>query len=136
MVENIAPHFAYQLQFRSGNLEDVIFSKEDIEKFLSALYGGRTDDRDVAFDAEYGVLLDRMELVRPSPLLSEVVSLFLPFSYERREWDGDANVDDIQELEYYANEFSRNGLRGPCMFHPYSRYRPIPSVKIILTNIQ
>ena len=74
MVENIAPHFAYQLQFRSGNLEDVIFSKEDIEKFLSALYGGRTDDRDVAFDAEYGVLLDRMELVRPSPLLSEVVS--------------------------------------------------------------
>lgn len=118
MVENIAPHFAYQLQFRSGNLEDVIFSKEDIEKFLSALYGGRTDDRDVAFDAEYGVLLDRMELVRPSPLLSEVVSLFLLSSYERREWDGDANVDEIQELEYYANEFSRNGLRGPCMFQP------------------
>ncbi|GLB12010.1 hypothetical protein AtubIFM57258_009287 [Aspergillus tubingensis] len=93
MVENIAPHFAYQLQFRSGNLEDVIFSKEDIEKFLSALYGGRTDDRDVAFDAEYGVLLDRMELVRPSPLLSEV------------------------ELEYYANEFSRNGLRGPLNWY-------------------
>lgn len=118
MVENIAPHFAYQLQFRSGNLEDVIFSKEDIEKFLSALYGGRTDDRDVAFDAEYGVLLDRMELVRPSPLLSEVVSLFLLASYERREWDVEANVDDIQELEYYATEFSRNGLRGPCMFQP------------------
>ncbi|RAH58242.1 epoxide hydrolase [Aspergillus piperis CBS 112811] len=117
MVENIAPHFAYQLQFRSGNLEDVIFSKEDIEKFLSALYGGRTDDRDVAFDAEYGVLLDRMELVRPSPLLSEVVSLFLLASYERREWDAEANVDDIQELEYYANEFSRNGLRGPLNWY-------------------
>ena len=74
MVDNIAPHFAYQLQFRSGELEDIVYTKEDIKRFLSALYGGRTDDRDVAFDAEYGVMLDRMDLVRPSPLLSEVVS--------------------------------------------------------------
>lgn len=96
MVENIAPHFAYQLQFRSGNLEDVIFSKEDIEKFLSALYGGRTDDRDVAFDAEYGVLLDRMELVRPSPLLSEVVSCpYLLVSLRRKRGkDVNANMDN------------------------------------------
>lgn len=24
----------------------------------------------------------------------------------------------MQELEYYATEFSRNGLRGPCMSYP------------------
>jgi hypothetical protein len=52
---------------------------------LSALYGGRTDDRDVAFDAEYGVLLDRMELVRPSPLLSEVVSCPYSTAIQRRQ---------------------------------------------------
>lgn len=76
-VATIAPHFAYQLQFRSGELENVICSEEDIKKFLSALYGGRTEDRQVGFNAGEGVLLDIMAKLRPSKLLSEQVSTIL-----------------------------------------------------------
>ncbi|EAW14544.1 alpha/beta fold hydrolase [Aspergillus clavatus NRRL 1] len=89
----IAPHFTYQLQFKSGELEKAIQSEEDIKKFLCALYGGRTDTGEVAFDAGLGVLLENMFRVRPSRLLSE------------------------EELEYYAREFSRNGLRGPLNWY-------------------
>lgn len=74
-VSTIAPHFAYQLQFRSGELENAILSEEDIKKFLSALYGGRTEDREVGFDAQVGVLLENLSRLRPSRLLNEEVCL-------------------------------------------------------------
>ncbi|PYH45625.1 alpha/beta-hydrolase [Aspergillus saccharolyticus JOP 1030-1] len=112
-TRKIAPHFGYQLQFRSGALERALQSKERIARFLSALYGGLTvgggdsvsdeggggGDADVddepapAFDAEVGVLWDRLERVGASRLLSE------------------------EELEYYATEYARNGLRGPLNWY-------------------
>ncbi|KAA8648145.1 hypothetical protein EYZ11_002689 [Aspergillus tanneri] len=93
MVQKVAPHFAYQLQLSSGELEAPTRTKEGIKKFLSALYGGRTAEREVAWDAELGILLDKMERILPSKLLSE------------------------EELEYYATEFARHGLRGPCNWY-------------------
>lgn len=91
MVRTVAPHFRYQLQFASGDLEKVIRSKDEIKQFLSALYGGRTPQGEFGFDAEQGVLLDRVPRLKRSRLLSE------------------------EELEYYAEEFARNGIHGPCM---------------------
>lgn len=90
MVRTVAPHFRYQLQFASGDLEKVIRSKEEIKQLLSALYGGRTPQGEVGFDAEEGVLLDRVPRLKRSRLLSE------------------------EELEYYAEEFAKNGIHGPC----------------------
>ena len=112
-VATIAPHFAYQLQFRSGELENAIRSEEDIKKFLSALYGGRTEDREVGFDAQVGVLLETLSRLRPSRLLNEEVcqSIYVP----RMNF-----ADNKQELDYYAKEFSRNGLNGPCTSLPHS----------------
>lgn len=72
-VATIAPHFAYQLQFRSRELEHAIRTEDDVKKFLSALYGGRTDDGQIAFYAEEGVILENMFRLRPSKLLSEEV---------------------------------------------------------------
>jgi hypothetical protein len=72
-VKTVAPHFAYQIQLKSGDLEPVIRTEEDIKKFLSALYGGRTDKGEVAFDAGLGILLDKMFEVKASKLLSEEV---------------------------------------------------------------
>ncbi|KAE8313350.1 Alpha/Beta hydrolase protein [Aspergillus transmontanensis] len=89
MVERIAPHFYYQLQFISGELNKYVETKEDIKRFLSAMYGGRTPENEMAFDAELGILPDKLARVLPSELLSE------------------------EELEYYAEEFSRNGFHGP-----------------------
>ncbi|KAJ5159581.1 uncharacterized protein N7482_006585 [Penicillium canariense] len=75
LVRNAAPHFAYQLQFASGDLEKVIHSKTDIRQFLCALYGGRTEKGEVGFDAEKGVLLDKVSALKPSRLLSEEITI-------------------------------------------------------------
>lgn len=75
LVRNAAPHFAYQLHFKSGELEKVIQSKSDIRQFLTALYGGRTEAGEVGFDAHKGVLVDKLGGLRPSKLLSEEVGL-------------------------------------------------------------
>lgn len=96
MVSTVAPHFRYQIQFASGDLEKVIQSKTEIKQLLCALYGGRTPQGEFAFDAEQGVLLDKLARLRPSRLLSE------------------------EELEYYAGEFARNGIHGPCMLFRFS----------------
>ncbi|KAJ6133910.1 hypothetical protein N7523_000232 [Penicillium sp. IBT 18751x] len=93
LVANAAPHFAYQIQFASGNLEQVIRSKSEIRQFLSALYGGKTETREPGFDAEKGVLLDKLPHLKPSRLLSE------------------------EELDYYATEFARNGIHGPLNWY-------------------
>ncbi|KAJ5690685.1 hypothetical protein N7462_005077 [Penicillium macrosclerotiorum] len=93
LVRTAAPHFTYQLQFASGDLEKVIRSKGEIKQFLSSLYGGRTAKGEFGFDAEKGVLLDRLSDLKPSRLLSE------------------------EELEYYSTEFARNGIHGPLNWY-------------------
>jgi hypothetical protein len=75
LVRTAAPHFGYQLQFKSGELEKVIRSKGDIRQFLLALYGGRTEGGEVGFDAHKGVLVEKVAGLKPSKLLSEEVSL-------------------------------------------------------------
>lgn len=75
MVRTVAPHFAYQLQFASGDLEKVFKSKAEIKQFLSALYGGKTTKGEFGFEAEKGVLLDKAMDLKPSRLLSEDVSI-------------------------------------------------------------
>jgi hypothetical protein len=76
MVERIAPHFYYQLQFINGELDEYVQTKEDIKRFLSAMYGGRTTENEVAFDAELGILPEKMARVLPSELLSEEVRFY------------------------------------------------------------
>jgi hypothetical protein len=91
LVRTAAPHFAYQLQFASGELEKVIQYEDDIRQFLLALYGGRNDRGEVGFDAHHGVLVDRLGGLKRSKLLAE------------------------DEVEFYVREFGRSGVRGPRM---------------------
>lgn len=49
-----------------------------MKKFLSALYGGRTDDGQVGFYVEEGVILQNLLRLRPSKLLSEEVGIISP----------------------------------------------------------
>ncbi|CEL08801.1 hypothetical protein ASPCAL11946 [Aspergillus calidoustus] len=93
MVEKVTPHFAYQLHFISGELEEVVHTKDDHKQFLITLYGGRTEKREFAFDVHKGVDLELLRRVRPSWLLND------------------------DELEYYAWEFARHGLRGPLNWY-------------------
>ncbi|KAJ5468978.1 hypothetical protein N7475_006730 [Penicillium sp. IBT 31633x] len=93
LVRTVAPHFAYQLHFASGELEKVIRSKAEIRQFLLALYGGRTEAGESGFDANKGVLVDKLGGLKLSRLLSE------------------------EELEFYSNEFARSGVHGPLNWY-------------------
>lgn len=92
LVSTRFPNFAYQLQFAGKELEERIKTKEDIRQFLLALFGGRTGERGPGFDVKKGVLLENLGKLGKSGLLSE------------------------EELDYYVDEFSRNGVHGPREF--------------------
>lgn len=93
LVRTRAPHLAYQLQFKSGELEKAIRTKDEIRQFLVALYCGKTPDGELGFNARKGVLLDKMMRLRPSRLLGK------------------------EELDYYTEEFARNGIHGPSNWY-------------------
>ena len=113
MVSTLTPHFAYQLQFSSGEVERAVRTKDEIRGVLCALYGGRTEDGKFGFDAREGVFLGLLGRLRRSRLLSEEVCSRYP---RRSNLDDEMRVllTDGQELEYYTNEFARNGIHGPC----------------------
>jgi pimeloyl-ACP methyl ester carboxylesterase len=95
LVEKRLPNFRYQEHFASGELEERLRSKDEIKAFLNAMYGARTEEGEVAFQAEGRVDLDLLCSGRlgRTPLLSE------------------------DELEYYAREYERHGLRGPLNWY-------------------
>jgi len=99
VLVNFLPTLGYQLQFGSkeGIIESVTKDKAGIRNFLNALYGGETSDGKVAMTAEKGVDLDLMSSLKRSPFVSE------------------------DELDYYVEEYSRNGLAAPCNYY---RNRP------------
>ncbi len=76
MVAKITPHFAYQLHFVSGDIEKEVHTKDDHKLFLTALYGGRTEKKEFAFDVHKGVDMEKLKQLRRSRLLSEEVWLF------------------------------------------------------------
>lgn len=80
------------LQFGSedGVIESHTQSKEGIRLFLNSLYGGLTQDGKKAITAASGIDFECLPQLSASKLLDE------------------------EEMNYYVNEFSRNGLRGPC----------------------
>lgn len=75
MIEKVTPHFAYQLHFASGDIEKEVHTKDENKQFLSALYGGRTEKKEFAFDVRKGVDMDKLKQLRRSRLLSEEVCL-------------------------------------------------------------
>ncbi|KAL1965707.1 hypothetical protein VTN77DRAFT_5207 [Rasamsonia byssochlamydoides] len=93
LVKTRMPNFAYQLQFKSGELEKAISTRDEIRQFLIALYGGRTDDGRAGFNVSQGVLLENLKELKPSRLLS------------------------MEEIDYYADEFARHGIHGPLNWY-------------------
>ncbi|KAL4871153.1 hypothetical protein BDV12DRAFT_206959 [Aspergillus spectabilis] len=119
MVEKVTPHFAYQLHFISGEIEAAVRTKDDHKQFLVAMFGGRTEEKEFSFDVNRGVDLEIMRRVKPSWLLSE------------------------EELEYYAWEFNRHGLRGPLNWYRTRKINyddelslPTGSIKVPVLFIQ
>lgn len=93
-VATILPNFGYQLHFASGEIERECASPVGIRQFLMNTFGARTPNGDFAFSAEKGIDLDKQKTITtPSRILSE------------------------RELDFYVQEYSRHGLRGPLNWY-------------------
>lgn len=75
VVRTRLPNFAYQLQFKSGEVEKAVKTKEEIKQFLLALYGGRTEDGQWGFSTEKGILFDRLGKLSLSRLVEDEVCI-------------------------------------------------------------
>ena len=94
LVATALPNFGYQLHFASGELETECASPQGIRQFLINTFGGKTSNGEFAFSAEKGVDVVKMrEMKTPSRILSN------------------------EELDFYVQEYSRHGLRGPLNWY-------------------
>ncbi|KAF4121315.1 alpha/beta hydrolase fold [Geosmithia morbida] len=95
------PNFRYQLQFKSGKLEEELRTPERIGQFLNALYGGRTDDGQMGFSTDEGAILDMLPKLNQSPLVSR------------------------EELDFIVGRYvlqKEPQLRGPCNWYRTAKY--------------
>jgi soluble epoxide hydrolase/lipid-phosphate phosphatase len=84
------PTLGYQIQMASGQVEQKLKTKDDMKAFFNAFYLGTTPEGLPGFSLNNGLNFDLVHKVRKSPILS------------------------TQDLEYYATEYVRHGLKGPC----------------------
>lgn len=108
LVKGPAPQFGYQLQLASGEVEPKISSREDIRQFLRGMYGGRGPNGEVVFSPQKGVLFENIPKVGPSPIISDKVR---PVA---KDCCSGETSSSRQEIDYYADQWSRTGLHGPC----------------------
>lgn len=89
-----APNFKYQQQLASGKAEEIINKTPDgIRHFLNGMYGGRTPEGKHMFAPTVGVLEENLARVDKAALVSQ----------------------DI--IDFYVQEYSRNGMHGPCNWY-------------------
>jgi soluble epoxide hydrolase/lipid-phosphate phosphatase len=93
LIKVALPNFTYQLQLRGPDVENAIQGKEKLREFFNAMYGGRGPNGEAGFDPMQGVLLDRLPNLNPTPLLSS------------------------EELDFYTEQYSRNGMHGPLNWY-------------------
>ena len=84
------PNFGYQLQFADGKLEEKIASREQIKQMLNAMHGGWCPNKERGFDVQHGLYLEKLPRLEHTKLV------------------------DRETLDYYADEYARHGMHGPC----------------------
>ncbi|OLN83675.1 Bifunctional epoxide hydrolase 2-like protein 5 [Colletotrichum chlorophyti] len=86
-------NFKYQLQLRGQEAEEGLQKPEVIRQFLQGIYGGHGPNGELAFTTDRGVVWENLDKIGPSPLLSK------------------------EEIEYYAENFTKSGFRGPLNWY-------------------
>jgi soluble epoxide hydrolase/lipid-phosphate phosphatase len=94
MTRTALPNFRYQLQLAGPDVQARIQGTEKIRQFLNAMYGGSGKTAGlVGFTAEEGVVFENLAHLRRTRLLTAA------------------------ELDFYAAEYSRTGMRGPLNWY-------------------
>ncbi|OTA84418.1 hypothetical protein M434DRAFT_36476 [Hypoxylon sp. CO27-5] len=88
------PNFRYQLSIVAGAVEAAIGdSPEKLASFVNGALDGTTPEGEPLFDPQNGIHTNRLTRIGASPLLDQTM------------------------LDYYVQEHSRHGLRGPCNWY-------------------
>ena len=93
LVATRLPNFRYQLEYASGVMEERIRTKADIRQYLSGSFLARGPNGEVIATAHDGMHWDVVPKLGKSPLL------------------------DDTEMNYYVQEYVRNGLNGPLNWY-------------------
>ncbi|OCK75699.1 alpha/beta-hydrolase [Lepidopterella palustris CBS 459.81] len=88
LVKGPLPQFGYQLQLAGVEVEAKIQSKEKIRQFLNGMYGGKGPNGELAFDPAKGLLFENLPKLGKGKFFSD------------------------KELDYYVDQYSRNGMHG------------------------
>ncbi|KAJ6781388.1 hypothetical protein PWT90_04334 [Aphanocladium album] len=94
--KGILRNFTYQLQLRGPDVEAKIQGRDQLRKFLNAMYGGQGPNGEAGFKVTQGVVFENLDCLGPSPLLSK------------------------EELDFYADEYARQAapeMRGPLNWY-------------------
>ncbi|KUI59831.1 Bifunctional epoxide hydrolase 2 [Cytospora mali] len=90
----LLPNFRYQIQLSGPDVEREIGSDPaKIRGLLAGIYGGEGSGGDHVFTTDHGVHFDRLDKFTKSTLL------------------------DDEELDFYVEQYSRNGIRGPVNWY-------------------
>lgn len=92
IVKSKWPNFRYQLHLASGEVETHIQTKESIRQFLNAVYGGVGPNGEIGIDVTGGTKFEDLHSL------------------------GKTTVMDAETLQYYAEQYARNGMHGTCKF--------------------
>ena len=92
LVERL-PNFKYQLQLAGPDAEREVVGPTRIRGLLAGLYGGRGPNGERAFTITKGAIFENLEKIKESPMASK------------------------EELDYYVQEYCRNGMRGPLNWY-------------------
>lgn len=92
IVKSKWPNFRYQLHLASGEVEKHIQSKKSIWQFLNACYGGKGPNGEFGIDVTGTTKFEDLHKL------------------------GKAIVITAEMLDYYAEQYARNGMHGTCKF--------------------
>lgn len=87
------PSLRYQLQLAGPDVEAGLVGRDKLRSFLAGMYGAKGPAGERVFSTDKGVALDNVDRMGDSPLLN------------------------AEELDYYADEYARKGMRGPLNWY-------------------
>lgn len=106
LAKGPAPTFGYQIQLASQEVESRVTTKDEIRRFLHAMYGARDSKGQVPVTAVEGIDFEKVADVGETKLLSPEVRWFL----------GVSRLPVLtccqQEMDYYVDQYHRQGLHG------------------------
>jgi soluble epoxide hydrolase/lipid-phosphate phosphatase len=87
------------VQLESTEVDEAVVGREKIRAFLSAMFGGRREDGQAVFTVAKGL---HKELLEPEKI-------------------GESPLVSREEIDFYADEYARNGMRGPLCWYKTNR---------------